>query len=181
MTTDLDTLGGAATEWEPGPEAWNQTLRKLERRRAKRRLATVVLAISVFAIPAVWLVGSIKKTGSEPSSGETPVSLLTYDGQVTDLARNRGQLATRDGCVFLLNAGDETLLAWPSGTALQMIEGRAVVLDASGSVIATEGQPLAVGGGSVSDVDSFQRYHELVAGVPDSCRTDEVWIVGRVL
>lgn len=46
--------------------------------------------------------------------------------------------------------------------------------------MARVGDPVALGGGAVSEADNLSRYELLASQVPESCHTPEIWLTGMV-
>ena len=82
------------------------------------------------------------------------------------------QLAERSGCLVAGGKGGPVLL-WPDGyTAKTSPDGRTQVLDEDGTVVATVGEPLMLGGGQVGasfDTTAFQQ-------TPEACG-HHYWLV----
>lgn len=119
-----------------------------------------------YATPDVW-----------PSSHVDGVTLLHQRGEELsgDQALLSGTLGERDGCVAV---GDAYLL-WPRGYSLRGTRERFEVIAPDGTVVATSGRPVRMGGGSGPLPDT----RELPGGVPEACRAsgpDGYWLVGAL-
>lgn len=177
---DLEDLMG---KWEPARDAHESTLKRARRREVHRRLAVVILALAIFVIPAVLLfqserLGPTKIAGTD---AESPFA-LTYPGHNSDFAKTEGTLSITNGCVMLdRGQGEVTLLAWPTGTSVQVGgDGMTSVVMGDGSIVVV-GEPLSVSGGSLSRPDSSEAFDQLSQDVPEACRTAAIWEVGEIL
>ena len=176
-------LGG----WRPGDRAYDEVVRRVQRRATRRRASVAVIAIMVFAVPFGLLLRSVGErhgvvTTASTSSPGSP-NLLTYDGRVSEEALSTGILVAHDGCLFLRKgAGSEQLIAWPAGTSLGIDdEGLALVFDRQGRLLGREGDEITSVGGSLSSAEETGgAYGSLSELVPAACRTQEIWLVGSV-
>ena len=76
------------------------------------------------------------------------------------------------------HAPEETLLIiWQPGYFVHDGDGRIEILDQSGTVVAAEGEKLYMGGGEGALLDD----QSLMAPVPETCRTNNVWYMGEFL
>ncbi|MEV6415177.1 hypothetical protein [Kribbella sp. NPDC051718] len=139
-----------------------RAVRPVRRRRAW--LASAVAAAAVAAAAVVVAVNASDHGNSEvvsnpPSS--RPVTIPTSSwkpGDFEDQALQSGVLrVTPEGCPYLIPADsraslkDRTALIWPAGyTARYAANGKLEILAPNGTVVAHEGDHLAVGGGLIT-------------------------------
>jgi hypothetical protein len=105
-----------------------------------------------------------------------------------------GPLVAEDGCVLIGRLGDYSLPVWWKGfTALPDDQGRVVVRDADGAVVAVEDETFQMGGGYTAEfrpADKVEPAEDQVARVeewlgyeiPDRCLSAGVygiWVVGE--
>jgi hypothetical protein len=90
-----------------------------------------------------------------------------------------GRLETRGGCIWIVGSGgDRVLPIWPPRFGLRVTEGRLTILDASGGVVAREGDLVrSTGGETVTE----QNAYELIGREPpESCRAKIYWTTGDI-
>ena len=112
------------------------------------------------------------------------------------LARAEGKLVVREGCVLISGPGPGEYslpIWWDDFTAERDDDGRLVVRDGEGLVVAIEGKPFAMGGGYVAEFQpeglvepretQVRRIEEgLGHAIPDRCLDADVygiWDVGQ--
>ncbi|MDJ0754462.1 MAG: hypothetical protein QNJ45_13145 [Ardenticatenaceae bacterium] len=86
-------------------------------------------------------------------------------------------LLIEDGCVFAGTSGNRQLIIWQPGYFVHNGVSAIEILDQDGNIVATEGQPLYMGGGEGRLRDEVN----LSEAVPDRCRTERVWYMGEFL
>ncbi|HEY2916779.1 MAG TPA: hypothetical protein VGI98_06150 [Candidatus Limnocylindrales bacterium] len=86
-----------------------------------------------------------------------------------------GQLVLAGDCLNLVDppTGATWLVIWQPGT----VRSGPNVLDESGTVIATVGDAVGLGGG---EYDGTTVQSELASAIPAPCRTGRYWLVGDV-
>lgn len=86
-------------------------------------------------------------------------------------------LLIADGCVFADGENGRLLIVWQPGYFVHDADGVLQILNEAGELVAENGQPLYMGGGSGQLTDQVN----LVAPVPDACQTESVWFMGQFL
>jgi len=134
-------------------------------------------------VPVVLLLrgGDPAPTNIAGADAASPF-ILTYPGHNSDFARTEGTITIADGCVMLQRSpSDVMLVAWPSGTSVEVDSGGTVSLVTVGGGVATVGEHIAVSGGSISRSDASEAYDQVVQAAPDACLTSEIWEIGDIL
>jgi len=70
------------------------------------------------------------------------------------------------------------LLIWPHGYTMEFIDGKLMVIDEMGSIIATEGDELTLSGGGIPHSWESEEYRQLYYNLPGDCHAPH-WIVGE--
>lgn len=86
-------------------------------------------------------------------------------------------LLIEDGCVFAGTSENRQLIIWQPGYFVHDAGDIIEILDQDGKTVAVEGQPLYLGGGEGRLRDDLN----LLGSIPDRCRTDRVWYMGKFL
>jgi hypothetical protein len=106
-------------------------------------------------LPSALALGLLLAACSDaPSSTERELFFPTRPGPGSggDDALYRGSLVVRDGCVLIGGPGDYALPIWWEGFTAERDEtGRVVVRDSEGTVVATEGEIVEMGGGYTAE------------------------------
>ena len=103
-------------------------------------------------------------------------------------ARNAGTLVLEDRCVFLERGGERVLLIWPAGqTSWLSASAEISFRNWSGeSRTLRNGQPVALGGGSLSPMldgpagEKVVRQIDWVAAPDQGCVEHPMWLVSSV-
>lgn len=73
------------------------------------------------------------------------------------LAPMEGRLEARSGCLWVVpTRGDRMLPIWPPRFGLRLTEERLTILDASGAVMAREGDFVLLVGGQIDDEHAYE-------------------------
>ena len=115
--------------------------------------ATVLASAAAVVVAGLLVAGLLppRTTGSVAPGDGTPLPIPTSQWREGDdgmAAEAEGVLVLRpDSCLVLVSDASELVIAWPVGfTAVQRVGG-VDVLGADGSVVAREGERIALGGG----------------------------------
>ena len=95
------------------------------------------------------------------------------------LAPMEGRLEARSGCLWVVpTRGDRMLPIWPPRFGLRVTEERLTIINASGAVVAREGDRVLLVGGQVDEQHAF----ELSARqTPEACRSkNNYWMAREV-
>ncbi len=74
-------------------------------------------------------------------------------GDAYPAAQFLGSLEVVEGCLFLTDGSERWLALWPEGYRVERRESSIYVRDRSGTVIATEGEQLLLGGGESRGIE----------------------------
>ncbi len=162
----------------------------------KRRPETASLKRAIAGLTALAAI-AIAGCANEPEASAPGLFFATSEaeqGGASMTALFQGPLVEQDGCVLVGQPGDYSLPVWWKGfTAVPHDQGRIVVRDADGAVVAVEGETFEMGGGYTAEfrpADRVEPAEEQVARVeewlgyeiPAQCLSAEVygiWVVGE--
>jgi hypothetical protein len=74
-------------------------------------------------------------------------------GDAYPAAQFRGVLEVTEGCLFMTDGSERWLALWPEGYRVERTDGSIEIRDRSGTVIATEGERLLLGGGESRGIE----------------------------
>lgn len=161
-----------------------------------KRLGTVSLRRTIVGLAGLTSL-VVAGCGNGPRASDPGLFFPTTDaeqGGASMLALFQGPLVERDGCVLIGRPGEYSLPVWWKGfTAVPDDQGRVIVRDADGAVVAVEGETFEMGGGYTAEfrpADKVEPAEEQVGrveewlgdGIPDRCLPAEVygiWVVGE--
>lgn len=92
----------------------------------------------------------------------------TYDaGGPQDAGLLDATLEVEDGCVYLAKDGERWLGLWPNDLRAELEGDHLQIVDGHGEVLASEGEPILVGGGErrASELGGFAALDEWFAGI----------------
>ena len=132
---------------------------------------------------AVIVLASCSNEPVAPSG----ISFPTYDADGPQpLALLDGTLQVEDGCVYVASDGERWLGLWPNDLRADLEGDRLQIVDGHGQVLATEEEPIRVGGGErrASELGGFSALNEWFAEIggttiPRECG-DLTWQVSGI-
>ena len=92
----------------------------------------------------------------------------TYDADgPQDAGLLDATLEVEAGCVYLVKDGERWIGLWPNDLRAELTGDHLQIVDGHGEVLATEGEPILVGGGerSASELGGFAALNEWFAGL----------------
>jgi hypothetical protein len=161
-----------------------------------KRLGTVSFRRTIVGLAGLASL-AVAACGNGPAASDPGLFFPTRDaeqGGASMTALFQGPLVVKDGCVVIGQPGDYSLPVWWKGfTAVPDDQGRVMVRDADGAVVAVEGETFEMGGGYTAEfrpADKVEPAEEQVArveewlgyAIPNRCLSAEVygiWVVGE--
>ena len=151
---------------------------------SSRRLRRLILLAALAAV--VVACGESSEPTPEPSEFSLffPQRPPPTGPRVGQAALLQGRLVVEDGCVWLAGRAGRHLIVWPSSYLPARVHGSLAILGPERTIIALQGQDLALAGGEVAiDQNEARNAVRELAGaeIPFECKVEQVWNASAIM